>query len=175
MSTIDDLRRELAELRAEFDEYRKQMAAEIRTGRLVVVDDAGAERIVSTVSARVTELKASAPADEFGERYTSASIRAELSGDERSAGREVSRASVSCEAGDAFTNIEQVDLIESDRRTRRSLGEVWVKSDRHWRINEADEWKVADERDFRVSSEGFVEVVDGEHYRAMLVRSPREL
>jgi len=53
VSKIKQLQAQLDELRAEFDAYCRQMAAEVRTGRLVVVDDVGEAACVTVEPWRV--------------------------------------------------------------------------------------------------------------------------
>lgn len=53
---VRDLRIEIAELRAQLDQYRHRMATEVRTRRIVVVDDRGRDLIATDCGEDWTQL-----------------------------------------------------------------------------------------------------------------------
>ena len=63
---VNEFRRELDQLREEIAELHRSIGMEVRTRRLVVVDEAGEERITTTVDVNYAELSVSWPAAESG-------------------------------------------------------------------------------------------------------------
>ncbi|CAN5531044.1 hypothetical protein BH10ACT1_BH10ACT1_33460 [soil metagenome] len=59
--TLESLAIEVATLRAELALIRREVAAEVRTRRLVVVDEDGAERVSTRISDTLTILEVEAP------------------------------------------------------------------------------------------------------------------
>jgi hypothetical protein len=107
---IARLLRELEALREEFEALRSDLAREVRTARLVVLDDDGAERIATTVTGSASVVEILGP--ERGPGEPAHIALAASSGDNTwPTGDEVSRAELILSAGDdAFSVLEHVQL-----------------------------------------------------------------
>ena len=137
---VRDLSTEIAELRAELATLRAALAGEVRTRRLVVVDEHGEERIVARAGADTTMLSLSSPplSDlELGDsvdRHATLELWAErVDPASTAAGEITATAKVACSTGDdSFTVLGHTQVIAADGRSIDEFGELELDQQR-WR------------------------------------------
>lgn len=119
---IDWLRADVAELRAEIVKMRTELSTEVRTRRLVVVDEAGNDRIATDINSHHTwlRLRIVDGSDRVGFGLPSSAtllLSTDLEGDGFPDGNAICKAAVDLSTGDdSYVLLEQQQLLSEDGR-----------------------------------------------------------
>lgn len=156
-----DLEAQVVELRAELAALRAELATEIRTRRVVIVDEAGEERITTRVDADSTTMRlSSAPLpDPAGASDLDRHAIVELwvaRRDDVTQGEVAAEAQVTCSTGDAYTMLAQRQLMGADGFGVVDVGEVEVEQQR-WCRGPDGEMHVAKHSTIRVDGNGLTQ------------------
>lgn len=128
-SDVAGLRDEVAALRGELAQLRADMTAEVRTGRLVVVDEHGVERIKTMVRDGGTSLElCTGPLLDIGfggEGRAAVELWAADGDSGHQDGWETASAKVICSTGDdSYAILEQLQVLAEDKHTVNERGSV---------------------------------------------------
>ena len=152
-----DLETQVAELRAELAALRAELTAEIRTRRLVIVDEAGDERITTRIDADSTALRlASAPLPDLGtaadlDRHAIVEVWAARRDDELTA-----EAQVTCSTGESYAVLAQRQMLAAGGFGVVEAGEVEVEQ-QQWCWGPDGEMHVAKHSTIRVDGNGLTQ------------------
>ena len=113
LDALQALARQVSVLNERLAALEARLATEVRTARLVIVDDHGRERISTTTTHAATLLEINGPGSiDRGTEHASVHLEATANGSSWSGhGDEIARAAITLHsADDTFTSIEQVAL-----------------------------------------------------------------
>ena len=157
-----DLLTQVAELRAELAALRAELATEIRTRRLVVIDEAGEARITTRVDADSTTVKlSSAPLPDLGgagdlDRHATVELWAARR-DEVTKDEVIAEAQVTCSTGDdSYAVLAQRQIVDEDGFSVVEAGEVEVDQ-QQWRWGPDGEMHIAKHSTIRVDENGLTQ------------------